>query len=149
LREQVVAALAQGLGIAVDAVVCDEDGDFPLRSGSIMVFVRVLEDQVLVSLFSPVLVDVADTDALRRALIDVQGQLPLIHFVVEGGVVTAAAQVIADPLVPDHLHRAIALMIRVCDGLDDQLQGDFGGRTFFGDPAQARPTPAVETGGYL
>ncbi|HEY5184440.1 MAG TPA: hypothetical protein VIM19_05945 [Actinomycetes bacterium] len=149
LRAQVVAVLAHGLGVSAEAVVSDEDGDFPLRSGSTMVFVRVLEDQGLVSLFSPVLVDVDDTDALRRALIDVQGQVPLIHFVVEGGVVTAAAQVIAGPLVPDHLHRVIALMIGVCDQLDDRLQGDFGGRTFFGDPAQTRPVPAPEIGGYL
>ncbi len=149
LRDQVAAILARGLGVKPGEVVCDDDGDFPLRSGSAMVFIRVLEEQGIVSLFSPVLIEVEDTDALRRALIDLQGHVPLVHFVVDGGVVTAAAQVLANPLVPDHLHRVIGLMINICDELDDRLQGDFGGRTFFGAPSQPRPKPAPEPGGYL
>ncbi|MCU0266357.1 MAG: YbjN domain-containing protein [Actinomycetia bacterium] len=148
LVDQVVAVLAEGLGVPPEKLQADRDGDYPIRAGSAMVFIRATEDAGLVTVFSPVLVDVGDDDTVRARLLELQRRLPLIRLALAGGAVTATIQVMAAPLVPEHLERAIVIMTRVCDELDEQLQGEFGGRTFFGPPAQARPADEP-VGGYL
>lgn len=149
LVDQVAAVLAEGLGIQPTQLEADRDGDYPIRAGSAMVFVRAVEDAALVSVFSPVLIDVTETDALHAKLLEIQRQLPHLRLSVGGGAVTATIQVMAAPLVPAHLDRAIVIMTQVCDELDEKLQGEFGGRTFFGPPAQAPPAREQPVGGYL
>lgn len=148
LVDQVIAVLAGGLGVPPDKLQADRDGDYPIRAGSAMVFIRVTEEAGLVTVFSPMLVDVREDDAVRARLLDLQRRLPFIRLALAGEAVTATIQVMAAPLVPEHLERAIVIMTRVCDELDEQLQGEFGGRTFFGPPAQAQPADEP-VGGYL
>lgn len=148
LVDQVLAVLADGLGVPPEKLQADRDGDYPIRAGSAMVFIRVTEEAGLVTVFSPVLVDVREDDAVRARLLELQRRLPFIRLALAGDAVTATIQVMAAPLVPEHLERAIVIMTRVCDEVDEQLQREFGGRTFFGPPAQAPPADEP-VGGYL
>lgn len=146
LHKRVVATLSEDLGCSPNDVVADHDGDYPIRSGSAMVFVRVIEEAGLILLMSPLLRDVADSPELRIALDSIEAQVPFVQLSIEQGNVLARAHLIGDPFVPLHLHQLLGLMTRMCDDVDGQLQRDFGGTTFFGPHSQ----PAISMdGGYL
>jgi hypothetical protein len=146
LTQRVVATLSEDLGCSPDELVTDSDGDYPIRSGSAMVFVQVFEEADLIVLMSPLLKDVSDSPQLRLALDNIQAQVPFVQLSLEEGIVTARAHLIGDRFVPLHLHRLLGMMSRLCDDVDTKLQKEFGGTTFFGRRLQ--PTTSTD-GGYL
>ncbi|MEZ5114689.1 MAG: hypothetical protein R2737_00360 [Candidatus Nanopelagicales bacterium] len=157
LMRAVTAAIAENLHRDPGDLVVDEDGDIPIRSGSAMIFVRVQPQWQRVDLFSPVLLDVTDSPELRARLIGLQTEVPYLRFGVQDDVVTAGFQVMANPFEKTHLCRALDLMAAACDDVDDVLQSEFGGRTFFGQvtrtgngtPSRLPSTSPPEVGGYL
>ncbi len=145
LREEVEATLRQVLG--TEELVVDADGDIPIREGSAMVFVRVVDDPPLVQLFSPLLIGVTESLALHRRLSELTRQRFLVRFHLVDETVLAGIDLLAEPFVPAHLGIATALLTGIADEIDTDLQAEFGGRVFFGD--EARPKPPKGTGGYL
>lgn len=146
LTQRVVATLSEDLGCSPDELVTDSDGDYPIRSGSAMVFVRVFEEAGLIVLMSPLLKDVPDSPQLRLVLDNIQTQIPFVQLSLEEGIVTARAHLIGDPFVPLHLHHLLGMMSQMCDDVDTKLQKEFGGTTFFGRRLQ--PDTSLD-GGYL
>jgi hypothetical protein len=129
-----------------DQIDYDDDGDLVLRFGSAVVFVRVLEQPLLVRVLSPLLEDVDAGPALVERLNDLNAQVHFARLVLVGTTVWVAIDLFCMPLAPAHVAYALRLVGEVADELDDALQGEFGGKTFFGEQAMK---PKAGYAGYL
>jgi hypothetical protein len=158
LPEQVATVLAALLKTTPESLPVDNDGDFGIRSGSAMVFVRVREDPPLVDVFSPVLTEVQTTQTLFARLSELTARLPIGRLYCANNTVWASVPVIGRNFQAAHLMLAVQVMTGLADELDDRLHGEFGGKRFFVDAdraAAADATPGTEgeddghTGMYL
>jgi hypothetical protein len=152
LPDRVRAVVSDLLARPVDELPVDADGDIAIRSGSAMVFVRVTDDPPLVEVSSPVLTEVRATQRLYERLSALTKTLPVGRLYLEDDTVWASVGVFGTDFQPTHLSTAIRVMTGLADVLDDRLQGDFGGKVFFGEalPERREPGPSGErTGMYL
>lgn len=125
----------------------DDDGDIPLVFGSAMVFVRVFGDPPIVRVFSQVLSDVQPTPALVAAVNDLNMQYAFTKWIVHDDSVVAAVELFAVPLTEQHVLHACGVVGEIANEVDEQLQQQFGGRTFLGE--YQPPASKNETLGYL
>jgi len=145
LAEQVKEVVAGLLQTSPESLHYDQDGDIGIRSGSAMVFVRVLDDPPLVDVYSPVLTHVRPTERLYEKLSTLTRRMPLGRLYVDDDTVWASLAVFGRDFQPSHLTLAIRVMTGLADALDDRLQGDFGGTVFFGDTLPGRREAAAES----
>jgi hypothetical protein len=131
LGEQVATVLAALLKTTPENLPVDGDGDFGIRAGSAMVFVRVREDPPLVDVFSPVLTDVTPTQPLFAKLSELTARLPVGRLYCANNTVWASVPVIGRNFQATHLMLAVQVMTGLADELDDRLHGEFGGKRFF------------------
>lgn len=111
--------------------VRDAEGDFALRVGSTMVFLRPSTDFREVILFSALVHDVAGRSRAAEVLNDLNGEARMVKFHLIRDRVFVTLSVFAHPFVPAHLHQAVHLISEVADGIDDDLAGKLDGRTTF------------------
>ncbi|GAA3394052.1 T3SS (YopN, CesT) and YbjN peptide-binding chaperone 1 [Cryptosporangium minutisporangium] len=152
LPDRVRAVVSQLLSRPVDELPVDADGDIAIRSGSAMVFVRITDDPPLVEVSSPVLTEVRATQRLYERLSALTKTLPVGRLYLEDDTVWASVGVFGTDFQPTHLSTAIRVMTGLADVLDDRLQGDFGGKVFFGEALPERREPGTHgerTGMYL
>jgi hypothetical protein len=150
LERRVALTLAAMLQVAPESLPVDADGDFGIRSGSAMVFVRVREQPPLVEVFSPVLTGVPESQALYQRLSELVHRMPVGRLYLAGGTIWAGITVFGRDYQPSHLMVALEVMTGLADELDDRLRKEFGGRRFFGDPDEGPdPTPPSNIGQYL
>jgi hypothetical protein len=151
LVDRVRLVVSEMLARPVDELPVDADGDIAIRSGSAMVFVRISDEPSLVDVSSPVLTEVTATQRLYERLSALTKEMPIGRLYVEEGTVWASVGVFGTDFQPTHLHTAIKVMTGLADVLDDRLQGDFGGKVFFGDalPDRREPGASERTGMYL
>ncbi|MBK9180194.1 MAG: YbjN domain-containing protein [Acidimicrobiales bacterium] len=129
------------------AAQVDADGDIPLRNGTAVTFVRVLEDPLRVRLFSPLLTDVPSATAALEAVNDWNRRLPFGFLLVADTQILLVADLVGDPFVPSQLLEALMVITELADVLDEQLQELLGGRLFL---VHDEPKPRWEpTPGYL
>lgn len=147
-REELQAAVRTALSGVLGSmdVAVDNDGDFPIRYGTAMVFIRVAPNQPVVDVFSPLVRDIAPTDGLLHRLNELNQQVLGARLSYGGGAVVATMQLPGTPFVPEHLEWALRVMGDLADNLDEQLQREFGGQLFSAPPKQP---PAGMSGGYL
>jgi hypothetical protein len=131
LPEQVATVLAAILRTTPEALPVDNDGDYGIRSGSAMVFVRVRDDPPLVDVFSPVLTEVTPSQPLFAKLSELTARLPIGRLYFANKTVWASVPVIGRNFQATHLMLAVQVMTGLADELDDRLHGEFGGRRFF------------------
>jgi hypothetical protein len=131
LPEQVATVLAAILRTTPEALPVDNDGDYGIRSGSAMVFVRVRDDPPLVDVFSPVLTEVNPSQPLFAKLSELTARLPIGRLYFSNKTVWASVPVIGRSFQATHLMLAVQVMTGLADELDDRLHGEFGGRRFF------------------
>ncbi len=152
LPEQVATVLAAILHTTPESLPVDNDGDYGIRSGSAMVFVRVRNDPPLIDVFSPILTEVGSTQPLFVKLSELTARLPVGRLYWANNTVWASIPVIGRNFQATHLMLAVQVMTGLADELDDRLHGEFGGRRFF---VEADRTPAAtedddgHTGMYL
>ena len=120
----------------------DADGDIGIRSGSAMVFVRVRDNPPLVDVFSPVLTEVELTEKLYMRLSELTNRMPIGRLYCTSDTVWASVPVFGRDFQATHLMLAVQVMTGLADELDDRLQGEFGGRRFFGEGDK----PALQSG---
>ncbi len=144
LGERVTAVVAGLLKTTPDALQVDSDGDIGIRSGSAMVFVRVRENPPLVDVFSPVLTEVELTEKLYMKLSELTNRMPIGRLYCTTDTVWASVPVFGRDFQPTHLMLAVQVMTGLADELDDRLQGEFGGRRFFGEGDK----PALKSGDH-
>ena len=148
LEEQVRTVVAGLLKTDPDLVQMDDEGEMSVRSGSAMVFVRVHDNPQLVDVYSPVLTEVEPDERLYERLSQLTRRMPIGRLYCTEGTVWASVPVFGRDFQPTHLMLALQVMTRLADELDDRLQGDFGGKRFFGEGDKAGPR-AERTGMYL
>jgi hypothetical protein len=149
LSEQVATVLAAILKTTPESLPVDNDGDFGIRSGSAMVFVRVREDPPLVDVFSPVLTEVTTTPPLLVRLSELTARLPIGRLYCANNTVWASVPVIGRNFQAAHLMLAVQVMTGLADELDDRLHGEFGGKRFFVEADRAAADDSGHTGMYL
>jgi len=129
-----------------DELDVDSDGDIPLRYGSAMVFVRVFGDPPIIRVFSPVLAEARMGVDLAQVVNELNGQHLFVKWLISDGSVVASVDLFGDPLAAQHVLHACGVLGETVNELDEQLQEQFGGRTFFGEYA---PPKILGHGGYL
>lgn len=109
-------------------VVQDEDGDFPMVHGSVVVFVRALVRAPVVELFCPLIRDVTDTDHAKIELSILNRRSQFIAYYLDGSTLMAKVDIPAFPFVPQHLIGVLSKMSETLDDLDDDLMLRVNGR---------------------
>ncbi|MDR1214874.1 MAG: YbjN domain-containing protein [Propionibacteriaceae bacterium] len=109
----------------------DADGDFAIRVGSTMVFVRVPQDGAEVLVFAPVVHDVDGRSRATEVLNDINAHARWVRFALLRDRVFVTMSILAQPFVGAHLRQAISELCKVADGVDDLLASSLHGRTTF------------------
>ena len=123
----------------------DQDGDIPIRVGSSAVFVRIFGDPPTVRIWSPVLGDSESGSKLMVRINELNAQTMFVKWLVEGSVVVVTMDLFGQGLPTEHVLDACGIVGTASNEMDEQLQEDFGGRTYFGE---MKPAPRG-VGGYL
>jgi len=110
-----------------------EQHHIEVRFGSAIMFIRVLENPVSISVGSPLLLNVSHREGLLERINELNRRLRFAHLFVEDDTVCAEIEVFATPFVNAHLMQACERLGQLADALDDLLQEEFGGRTAFGE----------------
>jgi hypothetical protein len=151
LGERVQLVVSRLLKTKPEQLQVDADGDIGIRAGSAMVFVRVRDNPPLIDVFSPVLTEIEPTERLYRRLSELTNRMPIGRLYCSNDTVWASVPVMGRDFQASHLMLAVQVMTGLADELDDRLQGEFGGKRFYGDAdkaAQSYP-PDERTGMYL
>jgi hypothetical protein len=151
LAERVQLVVSRLLKTKPERLQVDADGDIGIRAGSAMVFVRVRDNPPLIDVFSPVLTEIEPTERLYRRLSELTNRMPIGRLYCSNDTVWASVPVMGRDFQASHLMLAVQVMTGLADELDDRLQGEFGGKRFYGDAdksAQSRPADE-RTGMYL
>lgn len=145
LAERVDAAMRSYLG--ADELVYDDDGDIPFRSDDAMIYVRSVPDAGFFTVFSPFLRGVPKSYGLLDAVNTINLEVRTARAVLSDSGVSIAADIDDGPDLE-------AAVVRACNGISalanqfgERLQAQFGGATFFQEPAAHPPTTG--TGLYL
>lgn len=141
LEERVALALKDFL--ETDELVRDGDGDWPLRSGDDMVYVRVVADRGYVSVFSPALFEVDPSPDLVAAVNEFNCSIRGARASVSGKTVVVSAEMDDQPEVGHTVINAFKAVSSLTEACAGELQSRFGGRRYFGDPVTV---PSAETG---
>jgi len=130
LRELVEAGLREWL--MVTDLVTDQDGDYPCRSGSAMVYVRIVDGAPpFVTVFSPILRDIEASPALLTALNDLNLRIRFGRVFWVQRQVIVMTEITGVDVTPDQVALTCIELGNLADTLDDVLHGRFGGRTMF------------------
>jgi hypothetical protein len=148
LGERVQLVVSRLLKTKPQQLQMDADGDIGIRAGSAMVFVRVRDNPPLIDVFSPVLTEIEPTERLYRRLSELTNRMPIGRLYCSNDTVWASVPVMGRDFQASHLMLAVQVMTGLADELDDRLQGEFGGKRFYGDAEKSTPTDE-RTGMYL
>ena len=121
----------------VDRLERDADGDYPIRVGTALIFVRVVEDQLpMIAIFSTILAGVEEGPALFAALDDINRRIRFARAFSIGRTILVATELPVVDITADQIAFACMQLGSLADHLDDVLHGRFGGGfAFEGRPA--------------
>jgi hypothetical protein len=145
VAEQVLAVLREASGNP--DLQPDDDGEMAIRFGSSVVFFQVFGDPPIVRAYSPALTQVPTDPKVAVALNELNSSTAFTKWLAVDGMIVAAIDLFGDPLVEHHIVHACEVLGSTADDVDDQLQQQFGGKTFFGE--YSHPKLTRETAGYL
>lgn len=111
----------------------DADGDFGLRVGSAMVFVRATPDAREVIVFSAIVHDVEGRSRAMEVLSDLNTDARFVRFFLIRDRVFVSFSILSNPFVPAHLEQALKVVALISDQIDAELAVKLRGRTTFRD----------------
>lgn len=129
--DRLLRTLRQETGI--ESLDFDDDGDVPLRYGSVLVFARVSGDTSSVRLHARILGEVPSSVALLERLNELNARVVRPAFIRASDSIYAVADIPASPFEGQHVVQALREFCEITDGLDELLQSEFGGHTTFAD----------------
>ncbi|WP_420175465.1 T3SS (YopN, CesT) and YbjN peptide-binding chaperone 1 [Luteococcus sp. OSA5] len=132
LVELVRAELAQMFG---HEPLRDDEGDFAIRVGSGMVFVRCTADAREVLLFSVLVHDLEGRSRAVEVLNDLNCESRFGRFALYKDRVFVSMSLLARPFVAQHLTEGVTVISQIADGIDDELAAKLRGRVTFTDEA--------------
>lgn len=122
--------IALGADMGEPRPVRDDDGDLPYRSGTAMVFVRVLPDAPVIHLFSELVVEIEDLDAAEFEVAVLNRDFDF-KFVLRDTRIIMSVDVPAWPFAPEQLRLTLDRMCTLAPKLDGDLAHRVSGRRFF------------------
>lgn len=143
--EMVLAALDEGSG----QVGRNDDGDMLVPHGSALTFVRPAVEPPRLHFASPLLTGVPESAEILARLNDMNSRIAFGRLFHRDETVVAEMELICRPFVPEHVAIATNIMSRLADEVDDMLQEEFGGKTFFGARVPPKVAETYGYGGYL
>jgi hypothetical protein len=129
LSQLLLATIRETTGIS--DLDYDDEGDIGIRYGSALTFVRLIDGQAYVRIFSAVLHDVEDSSTIYARLNDINVNETLTRYMYRNGVIYCASDVSAVPFVGAHVAQAFVHFCSIADGMGSLLQEEFGGQTAF------------------
>ncbi|HSN10660.1 MAG TPA: YbjN domain-containing protein [Propionibacteriaceae bacterium] len=112
----------------------DSEGDYSIRVGSTMVFVRVPTDAREVIAFAAVVHDVSGRSRAAEVLNDLNSESRWVRFWLLRDKVFVSMSALAKPFVPAHFRQVVHEVASVADTIDDHLAAALQGRTTFSSP---------------
>lgn len=135
LQPFIEKTVAQYLG--VDEVHVWEDGTIPIRSGSTVVNVRLVQGEnashPVLQVYCPLLSEVDSSPELLSRLNDVNGNLTFVRAFWTDRQVILAMELLAESLDRDQVAHAVSLVSLAGDFWDSELNKTFGGSTYFAE----------------
>lgn len=128
LLDLVAQALAPSYGPEVKR---DEEGDFPVFTGVVPIWIRVLGDRPALRFFSHVVCEVTDPVRARLEVEVLDRRTPMLTFQLAGDIVLASYDLPADPFVA---HQVLGVLESLSDSLNEvavDLAERVGGTLFF------------------
>ena len=114
----------------------DSEGDYAIRVGSTMVFVRVPSDAKEVIAFSAVVHDVTGRSRAAEVLNDLNSESRWVRFWLLRDKVFVSMSALARPFVPAHFQQVVHEVASVADSIDHHLAATLRGRTTFSTPEE-------------
>jgi hypothetical protein len=158
LQPFVEKTVAEYLGI--EKVQVWEDGTIPIRSGSTIVNVRLVQGEnpsrPILQVYSPLLSELDSSPELLTKLNEVNANLTFVRAFWTDRQVILAMELLAETLDRDQVAHAVSLVSLAGNFWDSELNKAFGGKTYFAeepvppaDPAAsgAAPPPAGDAQG--
>lgn len=127
LPERLLAAVRKAVGLP--GLDFDEDGELVIGYRSIVAVVGLSATPPTVRICAALLSDVAESPALLSRLNHLNARVRHLHFFWHDTVVWAVTDVPAEPFVAAHVQGVLRDFCQLADGIDGQLQAEFGGRT--------------------
>ena len=114
-----------------DDIARDQDGDFPVWTGTVPVWITPLGERRVLRFFSHVVIDVADVAAARREIEVLNRQTPLLRFHLAGDVVIASYELPCHPFIGPTVMGTLESVAETLDDLATDLALRLGGSMFF------------------
>jgi Putative bacterial sensory transduction regulator len=131
VRALVEASVKSFLHLA--EVKVDDEGDIPIRMGSAMVFIRVVDGQPpLVQVFAPVIWGIPPSPEVLEAVNDINLRIRFGRVMWTGREVIAGMELSAARISADDIGFACLQVGSIADHFDDELRLRFAGATLFG-----------------
>jgi T3SS (YopN, CesT) and YbjN peptide-binding chaperone 1 len=147
LQPFVEKTVAEYLGI--EQVQVWEDGTIPIRSGTTIVNVRLVQgdnpSRPILQVYSPMLSELDSTPELLAKLNEVNGNLTFVRAFWTDRQVILAMELLAESLDKDQVAHAVSLVSLAGDFWDSELSKTFGGKTYFADEPPPANAPPGET----
>ena len=115
----------------------DEGGDIGVRFGSALVFARMNHDNLFVSIFSQILADVRESNAVLSRLNEINSNEVLLRVYYRDNAIFAVADIPAVPFVDVHVAEAFGYFCDAADRIGNMLKAEFGGQTEFEENSQS------------
>lgn len=138
LEQRLLATVREATGLG--SLEYDEDRDIQVVYGSTVALISLVGRPLRVRMRALMVTDVEGSPALLERLNELNAGVGSMHFLFHRGAIQAICEIPAWPFVPEHVENALDEMCQVCDGLDDLLQAEFGGKLLVGErmPSVAR-----------
>jgi len=139
LQPFVEKTVAEYLGI--ERVQVWEDGTIPIRSGTTIVNVRLVQGEdpsrAILQVYSPMLREIESSPELLAKLNEVNSNLMFVRAFWTDGQVILAMELLAETLDRDQVAHAVSLVSLAGDFWDSELNRTFGGSTYFAEEPPA------------
>lgn len=136
-----------------DKVTPDQDGDYPVRVGDSLYFVRLIGDvNPVVQVFSTAVKDIPNTPELCTELNDINSRIRFARIFWVRDQVLVESDLVGETLDPEELGSACNAVATITDHFAPLLAEKFGGTTSFADEKAAAvdaPEQTESTGLYL
>jgi hypothetical protein len=149
LQPFIEKTVAEYLGI--EHVEVWEDGTIPIRSGTTIVNVRLVEGEntshPILQVYSPLLSEIERSPELLTKLNEVNSSLTFVRAFWTDRQVVLAMELLAESLDRDQVAHAVSLVSLAGNFWDSELHKTFGGRTYFAEePAPPSASPGAPDG---
>jgi hypothetical protein len=148
LQPFVEKTVAEYLGI--EQVQVWEDGTIPIRSGTTIVNVRLVEGEnpshPILQVYSPMLSEIDSSSELLTKLNEVNSNLTFVRAFWTDRQVVLAMELLAESLDRDQVAHAVSLVSLAGNFWDSELNKAFGGKTYFAEEPAPAGSPGVPAG---